>query len=67
MAFNVRNKEKGWFVQHIKEEYQNGKVYYKNHFGTYLGYGFLNFRRPSCYHCQYKQNITMCDIKVGDF
>ena len=47
MAFNVRNKEKGWFVQHIKEEYQNGKVYYKNHFGTYLGYGFLNFRRPS--------------------
>lgn len=67
MAFNVRNKEKGWFVQHIKEEYQNGKVYYKNHFGTYLGYGFLNFRRPSCYHCQYKQSITMCDIKVGDF
>ena len=67
IAFNVRNKEKGWFVQHIKEEYQNGKVYYKNHFGTYLGYGFLNFRRPSCYHCQYKQNATMCDIKVGDF
>lgn len=67
LAFNVRNKEKGWFVQHIKEEYQNGKVYYKNHFGTYLGYGFLNFRRPSCYHSQYKQNTTMCDIKVGDF
>lgn len=67
VAFNVRNKEKGWFVQHIKEEYQNGKVYYKNHFGTYLGYGFLNFRRPSCYHCQYKKNTTMCDIKVGDF
>ena len=67
MALNVRNKEKGWFIQHIKEEYQNGKIYYKNHFGTYLGYGFLNFRRPSCYHCQYKQNTTMCDIKVGDF
>ena len=67
MVFNVRNKEKGWFVQHIKEEYRNGKVYYKNHFGTYLGYGFLNFRRPSCYHCQYKLNTTMCDIKVGDF
>lgn len=67
MAFNVRNKDKGWFVQHIKEEYNNGRVYYKNHFGTYLGYGFLNFRRPSCYYCQYKQNTTMCDIKVGDF
>lgn len=66
-AFNVRNKEKGWFVQHIKEEYQNGKVFYKNHFGTYLGYGFLNFRRPSCYHCQYKRDTTLCDIKVGDF
>lgn len=66
-ALNVRNKEKGWFIQHIKEEFQNGKVYYKNHFGTYLGYGFLNFRRPSCYHCQYKQNTTYCDIKVGDF
>lgn len=67
IAFNVRDKERGWFIQHIKEKYMNGKVYYKNHFGTYLGYGFLNFRRPSCYHCQYKQNITMCDIKVGDF
>lgn len=67
VAFNVRNKEKGWFVQHIKEEYADGTTYFKNHFGTYLGYGFLTFRRPSCYHCQYKQDITMCDIKVGDF
>lgn len=67
IAFNVRNKEKGWFVQHIKEEYANGKVYFKNHFGTFLGYGFLTFRRPSCYHCQFKQNTTVCDIKVGDF
>lgn len=67
VAFNVRNKEKGWFVQHIKEEYADGTTYFKNHFGTYLGYGFLTFRRPSCYHCQYKQNTTMCDIKVGDF
>ena len=62
IAFNVRNKEKGWFVEHIKEEYADGTTYFKNHFGTYLGYGFLTFRRPSCYHCQYKQNITMCDI-----
>lgn len=67
VAFNVRNKEKGWFVQHIKEEYENGKMYYKNHFGTYLGYAFLTFRRPSCYQCQYKQTTTYCDIKVGDF
>lgn len=67
IAFNVRNKEKGWFVQHIKEEFENGKVTYKNHFGTYLGHAFLTFRRPSCYHCQYKQNTTYCDIKVGDF
>lgn len=67
VAFNVRNKDKGWFVQHIKEEYENGKVFYKNHFGTYLGYGFLTFRRSSCYHCQYKQNRTYCDIKAGDF
>lgn len=67
VAFNVRNKEKGWFVQHIKEEFENGKVFYKNHFGTFLGYGFLTFRRPSCYSCQYKQNTTLCDIKVGDF
>lgn len=67
VAFNVRNKDNGWFVQHIKEEYENGKIVYKNHFGTYLGYGFLTFRRPSCYHCQYKQTTTYCDIKVGDF
>lgn len=67
IAFNVRNKEKGWFVQYIKEEYENGKTYYKNHFGTYLGYGFLTFRRPTCYYCQYKQNTSYCDIKIGDF
>lgn len=67
VAFNVRNKEKGWFVQHVKEEYANGKVTYKNHYGTYLGHAFLTFRRPSCYLCQYKQNRTYCDIKVGDF
>lgn len=67
VAFNVRNKEKGWFVQHVKEEYSNGRICYKNHFGTYLGYGFLAFRRPSCYHCQYKRNTTVCDIKTGDF
>lgn len=66
-AFNVRSKDKGWFVQYIKEEYDNGKIFYKNHFGTYLGYAFLTFRRPSCYHCQYKQNVTNCDIKIGDF
>lgn len=64
---NVRDKDKGWFVQHLKEKYENGKVFYKNHYGTYLGYGFLTFRRPSCYHCQYKQMKTYCDIKVGDF
>ena len=67
VSFNVRDKEKGWFVQHIKEVYSNGKVSFKNHFGTFLGYGFLTFRRPSCYHCQYKQNTTYCDVKVGDF
>lgn len=67
IAFNVRDKAKGWFVQHIKEEYANGKKYFWNHFGTYLGYAFLTFRRPSCYNCQYKQNTTYCDIKVGDF
>ena len=67
VAFNVRNKDNGWFVQHIKEEYENGKIVYKNHFGTYLGYGFLTFRRPSCYRCQYKKTTTYCDIKVGDF
>lgn len=64
---NVRNKERGWFVPHIKEEYENNKVFYKNYYGTYLGYASLTFRRPSCYHCQYKQTRTYCDIKVGDF
>ena len=67
VALNVRDKDKGWFVQHIKEEYENGKIFYKNHFGTYLGYGFLTFRRPSCYRCQYKQDMTYSDVKVGDF
>lgn len=67
LSLNVRSKERGWFVQNIKEVYDNKKIYFKNHFGTYLGYAFLTFRRPSCYYCQYKQNVTYCDIKCGDF
>lgn len=66
-SFSFRTKDKGWFVGHIKEIYDNGKVYYKNFYGSYLGFAFLTFKRPSCCHCQYKQSVTYCDIKIGDF
>ena len=67
ISLNFRCKDKGWFIGNIKEIYENSKIYYKNYYGTYLGYSFLTFKRPSCFHCQYKKTITYCDIKCGDF
>lgn len=67
VSLNFRCKDKGWFVGNIKEVYENGKVYYKNYYGTYLGYSFLTFKRPSCFNCQYKKTISYSDIKCGDF
>lgn len=67
VSMNFRSKDKGWFVGNIKEVYENGKIYYKNYYGTYLGYSFLTFKRPSCFCCQYKKTTTYSDIKCGDF
>lgn len=67
VSMNMRSKEKGWFVPHLEEHFVNGKVKCETLFGTYIGYGFQVFNRPSCFFCQYRDTTGVGDIRVGDF
>ena len=67
VGLNMRSKAKGWFVPHLEERFENGKTKNSTLFGTYLGYGFQVFNRPSCFCCQYRDTRGVGDIRVGDF
>ena len=67
VSMNMRSKEKGWFVPHLEEHFANGKMECNTLFGTYIGYGFQVFNRPSCFFCQYRDTTGVGDIRVGDF
>lgn len=67
VSMNMRSKEKGWFVPHLEEHFENGKMKCSTLFGTYIGYGFQVFNRPSCFFCQYRDTTGFGDIRVGDF
>ena len=67
VSMNMRSKEKGWFVPHLEEHFANGKMKCNTLFGTYIGYGFQVFNRPSCFFCQYRDTTGVGDIRVGDF
>lgn len=64
---NARSKERGWFVPHLEEKFENGSVRYSTLFGTYYGYGFQVYNRPSCLHCSFRGTNGVGDIRVGDF
>ncbi len=64
---NARSKKKGWFVPHLEEHFENGKIKCSTLFGTYYGYGFQIFNRPSCLKCQYRGKVGEGDIRVGDY
>lgn len=67
VGMNMRSKKKGWFVPHLEEHFENGKTKVSTLFGTYIGYGFQVFNRPSCFSCQYRDTTGVGDIRVGDF
>lgn len=67
IGMNMRSKLKGWFVPHLEEHFENGKTKCNTLFGTYIGYGFQIFNRPSCFSCQYRDTTGVGDIRVGDF
>lgn len=64
---NARSKKNGWFVPCLEEKFDNGKEKIKTLFGTYFGYSFLTVKRICCYDCQYKEQKTFADIRIGDF
>lgn len=67
VGMNMRSKKKGWFVPHLEEHFANGKKTCRTLFGTYIGYGFQVFNRPSCFVCQYRDTTGVGDVRVGDF
>ena len=64
---NVRSKKNGWFVPHLEEQFENGKTKLSTFFGSYYGYAFQVFNRPSCFHCKYRDKSGVGDFRVGDF
>ena len=64
---NARSKKRGWFVPHLEEKFDNGKSKTSTLFGTYYGYGFQIFNRPSCFSCSYRGKVGCADFRVGDF
>ena len=64
---NARSKERGWFVPHLEERFANGKRKYSTLFGTYYGYGFQVYNRPSCLRCSFRGTNGIGDVRIGDF
>ncbi len=67
VGFNSKGKRFGWFVPCLEEYYSNGKKVSKSFYGTYYGYAFTKFQRPSCAKCPYRGKIGRADIRMGDF
>ena len=36
-------------------------------FGTYYGYGFQVYNRPSCLRCSFRGTNGIGDVRIGDF
>ena len=64
---NARSKKNGWFVPHLEERFDNGKTKLTTLFGSYYGYGFQVYNRPSCFNCIYRDKSGVADFRVGDF
>ena len=64
---NARSKKRGWFVPQLEERFENGKEKLSTLFGTYYGYGFQVYNRPSCFQCRYRNKSGFADFRVGDF
>lgn len=65
--FNSKGKKYGWFVPCLEESYQKGKHMSNSYYGTYYGYAYTKFQRPSCAQCQYRGDFGRGDIRTGDF
>lgn len=64
---NVRSKKNGWFVPHLEERFENGRTKISAFFGSYYGYAFQVFNRPSCFRCKFRDKAGVGDFRIGDF
>ena len=67
ISINARSKKHGWFVPHLEENFENGKTKLTTLFGSYYGYGFQVYNRPSCFNCSFRDKNGVADFRAGDF
>ena len=67
--YSFRDKSHGWDKFSIHAEFDNGKIYIKEHKFDPFYIGFLKnlYLRPSCYHCRFSRVPRVADITLGDF
>jgi len=67
--YSFRDKSHGWDKFSIHAEFDNGKMYIKEHKFDPFYIGFLKnlYLRPSCYHCRFSRVPRVADITLGDF
>ena len=66
-SFTYRHKKIGWVPYFVQCEFENGKRYKKSYSYSEVGIGITKFKRPSCFHCNFKGKRRIADITIGDF
>ena len=68
-TINFRNKKHGWENYSMNIEYNNKKIYNKEHNKDIYMRAFLQniSLRESCYNCQFKKYNRNSDITLADF
>lgn len=66
IAFDTKNKKRGWSSPCVRAKFVNGKEYTKPLYETDLGFALKYYCRNSCYHCSFKGASHVGDVILGD-
>lgn len=68
-SVNLRCKENGWHINHVKYEFENSRVYCSAMMDDPYIYAFManDTLRRSCFACRYKTTDRMADLTLADF
>lgn len=64
---NTRFKKTGWSVSYLYAKFKNGKTFAEQLFVTPYGLSIMLYLRKSCYHCKYRGDNGIGDLRIGDF
>ena len=66
-SFTVRHKKDGWTPPYILAEFEDGRKFCTNFYGSDYGMAFGKYTRESCYNCRFKGANHQSDVTLGDF